>query len=172
MDFRLSSTPFWSASAFFGGWLVPAGVQAATHGACAHGSRSFSKPNPRRPEIGRSTAMITRSLCSITMIVFTCGQLLARSGGVSAEDPYDPRHVDDLPPEIRAAVAQNCNKPKAERYFAGYFSERKQIVLHFDRLRCDRRTGFCNQSGCLHQVWVFTEGRYRLLRSYYAPPGD
>jgi hypothetical protein len=34
------------------------------------------------------------------------------------------------------------------------------------------RGALCTQAGCLHQVYVSTGGRYRLLRSYYAQEGD
>jgi hypothetical protein len=41
--------------------------------------------------------------------------------------------------------------------------------VHF---RCGDRGALCTQAGCLHQVYISTGGRYRLLRSYYAPEGD
>jgi hypothetical protein len=46
------------------------------------------------------------------------------------------------------------------------------LVLHFERLRCGDRAALCTQAGCLHQVYVSTGGRYRLLRSYYAAGDD
>jgi hypothetical protein len=48
----------------------------------------------------------------------------------------------------------------------------KRIVLHFEHFVCDGDGTYCTASGCLHQVYVSTDGHYRLLRSYYAPAGD
>ena len=42
------------------------------------------------------------------------------------------------------------------------------LVLHFEHLRCGDRGARCTRAGCLHQVYTRTDGRYRLLRSYYA----
>jgi hypothetical protein len=95
-----------------------------------------------------------------------------RAGGMHAEDPWNPQHINGLPPEIRNVLGQMCAAPRAQHQFAGYFQNSRVLVLHFERLRCGDRGALCTQAGCLHQVYVSTGGRYRLLRSYYAAGDD
>ena len=95
-----------------------------------------------------------------------------RAGGIHAEDPWNPQHINVLPPEIRNALGHMCAAPRAQHQFAGYFHNSRVLVLHFEHLRCGDRGALCTQAGCLHQVYVSTCGRYRLLRSYYAAEGN
>ena len=85
-----------------------------------------------------------------------------------SEDRYNPQHIDGLPPEIRNAIYHKCSTPRALHDFASYSENMHRIVLHFEHFYCDERNAFCNASGCLHQVWVFADGHFRQLRSYYA----
>jgi hypothetical protein len=96
----------------------------------------------------------------------------ARGGGLHSEDRWNSQHIDGLPGEVRNAVARMCADSRTEHQFAGYFQNSRVLVLHFEHFRCGDRGALCTQAGCLHQVYVSTGGRYRLLRSYYAPEGD
>jgi len=96
----------------------------------------------------------------------------ARGGGMHSEDPWNPQHIDGLPSEVRNALARMCEAPRAQHQFAGYFQNSRVLVLHFEHFRCGDRGPLCTQAGCLHQVYISTGGRYRLVRSYYAPEGD
>jgi len=115
--------------------------------------------------------MFVRAIAYLAMLL-TCGQALARGSGLHSEDPYNSEHFDNLPTEIRAFILRRCTSPKALHYFAGYFDKANRIVLHFEHLHCDQTDAFCKPSGCLHQVWVFNGGQYRLMHNYYAPTGD
>jgi hypothetical protein len=95
----------------------------------------------------------------------------SRGAGLHPEDPWNPQHIEGLPPEVRNALAHMCRTPRAEHQFAGYFQNSRILVLHFEHWSCGDRP-LCTPAGCLHQVYFSTGGRYRLLRSYYAPPGD
>jgi hypothetical protein len=110
----------------------------------------------------------------LALIVFfaCCGQPLAKGGNYHSEDRYNPQHIDSLPPEIRSAIIRKCNSPKALHPFASYSQDFRRIVLHFEHFVCDGDGTYCTTLGCLHQVWVSTDGHYTLLRSYYAPAGD
>ena len=44
--------------------------------------------------------------------------------------------------------------------------------LHFEHFHCVGHATFCNQSGCLHQEYALENGRYRLVRSFYASGND
>ena len=85
---------------------------------------------------------------------------------------YNPQHIDNLPPDIRSAIYRRCSTPKALHPFASYSDDSRRIVLHFEHFVCDGDGAYCTVSGCLHQVYGSAGGRYRLLRSYYAPAGD
>jgi hypothetical protein len=92
--------------------------------------------------------------------------------GPSTPDRWNPQHVDSLPADIRNAVTRMCGQaPKAERDFTSYFENSRRIVLHFQHFRCDGRP-LCTKAGCLQQVYTFTGGHYRLLKSYYGPAGE
>jgi len=92
---------------------------------------------------------------------------------VPAHDPWSPQHIDSLPAEIRNAIApfaRACGgRLAAEHSFATYFQRgaAKLIALHFEHLSCPNRAAICKAPGCLHQVYISTGGRYRLLRSSY-----
>ena len=88
-------------------------------------------------------------------------------------DPaWNPEHIRSLPAELRNALAHMCRDSKAEHQFARYSQSLRILVLHFEHFRCGYRGARCTQAGCPHQVYTRTDGRYRLLRSYYAPEGD
>jgi hypothetical protein len=112
-----------------------------------------------------------------------CGEV--RAGQIQAVEPLmtrrrraNPQHIDSLPAEIRSAIApyaRVCGGPlAAEHSFVRYFQSgtAKLIGLHFEHLRCSNRAAVCTAAGCLHQVYISTGGRYRLLRSSYVPELD
>jgi hypothetical protein len=109
-------------------------------------------------------------------VLFACASTAsvhARSGGHSGEDRWNPEHIGQLPSEVRDAVLRLCgHSPLAEHNFATYLQNSRLIKLHFEHLRCDAHPPFCNQSGCLHQEYILTGGRYRLLRSFYGQRND
>ena len=90
-------------------------------------------------------------------------------GALHLLDPaWNPEHIRGLPAEVRNALAHMCGDPQAEHQFANYSQGSRVLVLHFEHLRCGDRAARCTRAGCLHQVYARTDGRYRLLRSYYA----
>jgi hypothetical protein len=101
----------------------------------------------------------------------------ARSS-IPADDRWNAQHIGALPPEVRDAIASYariCGGPlAAEHSFARYFQNGsvKLIGLHFEGLRCGNRDAVCKSAGCLHQVYISTGGRYRLLSSSYVPELD
>lgn len=113
--------------------------------------------------------MIVRRTAHAVMTVLLIGDAaLAKGSSYHAEDRYNPQHIQSLPPEVRASILRQCGDPKALHEFAVY-SNHDRIVLHYEHFYCQGRDSFCNASGCLHQVYVLSNGHYRLQRSYYAP---
>jgi hypothetical protein len=84
--------------------------------------------------------------------------------------PWNPEHINHLPPEIRGAVLAQCSqRPNAGHYFATSFHD--EVRLHYEHLQCDTKA-FCNGSQCLHEVYKLSAGHYRLERSFYASGND
>ena len=106
-------------------------------------------------------------LHAVVAVLLIGGSALAR-GTYRSEDRYNPQHIQQLPPEVRALIARQCDVPRALHDFAAYF-DHDRVVLHYEHFYCQGRDVFCNASGCLHQVYILSGGHYRLQRSYYAP---
>lgn len=111
--------------------------------------------------------------CALAATVFAlCLSSLPQSasshGGI-AQDPWNPAHLTNLPPEIRAEAKKweaACGAPvAAAQRFALYLTTpgTQFIALHFDDFRCRNRAVVCDASGCLHEVYVAVRGRYRKV---------
>lgn len=110
----------------------------------------------------------------IVLLLF-CNQprAFARASQVGHDDPWNPEHVEHLPPEVRNAVVRLCRyPPRAGHYFATYFDNSRVMKLHFEHLHCDGQAMFCRGDICLHQEYVSTGGHYRLMKSYYDRNSD
>jgi len=111
-----------------------------------------------------------RPFLVIALMALSVIPVRARSA-ISTEDRWNPQHIEILPAEIRqviAAHARACGGAlAADHSFVRYFQRGtvKFIGLHFEHLRCGDRRAVCTAAGCLHEVYVSTGGRYRLMRS-------
>ena len=91
-----------------------------------------------------------------------------------AKDPWNPAHLEILPSEIRARVRKleaACGGPvAAAQQFALYLTipGTQFVALHFDDFRCQNKSVLCNASGCLHEVYASSGGRYRRVLTVYA----
>jgi hypothetical protein len=98
----------------------------------------------------------------------------ANSHSGTAQDPWNPAHLEMLPPEIRADVrkweAVCGGSIAAAQRFALYLTvPRAQFVaLHYDDFRCRNKTVHCGTAGCLHEVYVSMKGRYRRVLAVHA----
>jgi hypothetical protein len=119
------------------------------------------------------TSIASRLLFAFILPSLCCSQLSAKGGNMANQDPYRTQYVESLPPEVRAALAQQCRgTAKALHHFASYTENTKRIVLRFEYFYCSSGGTFCGPSGCLHQIYVSSHGHYKLLRSYYSPAED
>jgi hypothetical protein len=97
---------------------------------------------------------------------------LSHSG--TAQDPWNPVHLKMLPPEIQADVRKwnaLCGGPvAAAQRFALYLTvpNARFVALHFDDFRCGNKAVHCGPTGCLHEVYVSTNGRYRRVLAVHA----
>jgi hypothetical protein len=118
-------------------------------------------------------------LTVIVALLVLAGSISASArSSIPADDRWNAQHIGALPPEVRNAIASYahiCGGPlAAEHSFARYYQNGnvKLIGLHFENVRCGNRGAVCKSAGCLHQVYVSTGGRYRLLSSSYVPELD
>jgi hypothetical protein len=42
-------------------------------------------------------------------------------------------------------------------------SGRRFLALHFEALSCENRAAICNAEGCLHEIYIFSSGRFRRV---------
>jgi hypothetical protein len=112
-----------------------------------------------------------RASIYLLAVLLASTQSHAKGGNIRSEDRYDPQHIENLPPEIRQQVLKLCPAPKVLHEFARYSEHLRKVVLHFEDLYCGEKP-FCGPSGCFHQTYVLSGGRYRLLKSYSAPEGN
>lgn len=118
------------------------------------------------------TGLGISAICAIGLIASQM-QCAAR-GGLSNERPWAAEHVDNLPPDLRRAVAAReaaCgNKAAAGHYFSVSIvaGGLRFISLHFEEFACSNRASVCNAQGCLHEVYLESGGRHRLVFSTHA----
>lgn len=98
----------------------------------------------------------------------------ASSYGGRAQNPWNPAHLSNLPPEMRTQAEKwkaACGAPvAAARQFALYLTtpSAQFAALHFDDFQCVNRGVVCDASGCLHEVYVKAGGRYRKVLTLHA----
>jgi hypothetical protein len=116
----------------------------------------------------------SRAITTGALLGFVChmSAAVARGSMGAADPPWNPDHINQLPPEVRNAVSHLCGPSlRAAHYFATYAENSRFLNLHFEHSQCQSQK-VCTQAGCLHQVYVLIKGRYRLLRSFYGPDND
>ena len=114
------------------------------------------------------------SVIAIALLAPTGMLQPAFSHGGLAENRWNPAHLQNLPPEIRASV-QKWNAAcggslAAAQQFALYLTVpgAQFVALHFDDFRCGNKSVHCDATGCLHEVYVATNGRYRRVLTVHA----
>lgn len=112
-------------------------------------------------------------LGSLLAAGYSCGQADGR-GSSGGENPWSAEHVGGLPADIRSAVefrAHACgNAPAARHYFSTSITAGGRLFrsLHFEDFACSDRAAVCNVNGCLHEIYLESNGRYRRVLSTYA----
>jgi hypothetical protein len=119
------------------------------------------------------------SATAAIVALITLASLLSAAGrgGMRGEDSLAAAHIEGLPPEVRDAVKRwqaACGAPlAAEHGFSRSMHDKvsgaRFVSLHFEHLRCRNRAAVCTAAGCLHEVYVSTDGHYRPALSVHAP---
>ncbi len=114
---------------------------------------------------------ISRSLLVLSAVLMLSTQSFGKGGNMRSEDRYESQHIGNLPANVRQAVLRRCPNAKALHDFSTYTDHLQVMVLHFERLYCERKS-FCGPPGCLHQTYISFHGHYRLVESHYASEGN
>ena len=91
-----------------------------------------------------------------------------------AQDRWNPAHLQNLPLEIHTVVqkweAACGGSLAAAQQFALYLTVpgAEFVALHFDDFRCGNKSVHCSPTGCLHEVYVATKGKYRRVLTVHA----
>ena len=99
------------------------------------------------------------SVIAIALLAPTGMLQPAFSHGGLAENCWNPAHLQNLPPEIRASVqkwdAACGGSLAAAQQFALYLTVpgAQFVALHFDDFRCGNKSVHCDTTGCLHEVY-------------------
>ena len=77
------------------------------------------------PRVGADMLAFHERLSAVAagiVLLLLCDLAFARGGQVGHDDPWNPEHIERLPPEVRNAVIRMCrDPPRAGHYFATYF---------------------------------------------------
>jgi hypothetical protein len=77
--------------------------------------------------------------------------------------------LDSLPTEIGAEVHRwqaTCGGTLAPGHTfvrSVEISGRRFLALHFEELSCENQAAICNAEGCLHEIYIFSGGRFRRV---------
>ncbi|HLG84426.1 MAG TPA: hypothetical protein VKY22_25740 [Bradyrhizobium sp.] len=113
------------------------------------------------------SSKVSAMTCVLLLIACAPSSALARGSGLH-DAPWNPEHIDRLPPEVRDAVLRMCRvKPDAAHYFATYLDHAKIIRLHFESFNCEGRQIYRDAGLCLHEEFTLSGAHYRQTRSYY-----
>jgi hypothetical protein len=117
--------------------------------------------------------MIVRTLL-LALCLLLCRELPAVSKGSAAnkEDPWDPRHIDNLPAEIRQYITGICKGPaRAQHDFATYSPREKRWRINLEYLRCNGLGEYRRGNQCLDVDFVEVGSRFRLSERKYRDCG-
>ncbi|HBP84642.1 MAG: hypothetical protein CL533_21785 [Afipia sp.] len=111
--------------------------------------------------------------CLLIEVAFFQGLAVALGSSSSHDEPWNPDHIDRLPPDVRNVLLHSCRgRIQAAHYFATYLDHARTVRLHFENLRCDGEQRFKRRDSCLHEEFVAFGAGHRLMKRYYAPCND
>ncbi|MDI3566838.1 hypothetical protein [Bradyrhizobium sp. Arg816] len=117
--------------------------------------------------------MTVRTLL-LALCLLICSELPAVSKGSAAnkEDPWDPRHIDDLPAEVRQYITGVCKGPaRAQHGFATYSPREKRWRINLEYLQCNGLGEYRRGNQCLDVDFVEVGSLFRLAGKQYRDCG-
>ncbi|CCE01682.1 conserved exported hypothetical protein [Bradyrhizobium sp. STM 3809] len=117
--------------------------------------------------------LVLPAICLAIAAAFSQGAAIARGSAGSHDGPWNPDHIDQLPPDVRNEVLHSCpGHVQATHYFATYLDHAQRIRLHFENLRCDGEPVGKRGDSCLHEEFVAFGAHHHPMKRYYAPCND
>jgi hypothetical protein len=113
--------------------------------------------------------MTVRTLL-LALCLLLCSELPAVSKGsaVNKEDPWDPRHINNLPADVRQYIAGICKgSSQAQHDFATYSPHEKRWRINLEYLRCNGLGKYRRGNQCLDVDFVEVGSRFRLAGKQY-----
>ena len=88
------------------------------------------------------------------------------------DDPWNPQHIDALPPDIRHFIAAICKgSAKAQHDFATYSPTERRWRINLEYLRCDGLRDFRRGHQCVDVDFIQVGSRFRLTSKQYRECG-
>jgi hypothetical protein len=117
--------------------------------------------------------MIVRALL-LGLSLLLCGELpaSARASAANKEAPWDPRHINDLPVEVRHYIAGICKgPPKAQHDFATYSPYEHRWRINLEYLECNGLGEYRRGNECLDVDFVEVHSQFRIVSKQYRECG-
>jgi hypothetical protein len=134
--------------------------------------REFNCPTQSLENAVNSSRLISTIAVALLCLSGISQPAFSHSG--VAQDRWNPAHLRNLPPEIRAVVqkweAACGGSIAAAQQFALYLTVpgAEFVALHFDDFRCGNKSVHCGTTGCLHEVYLAKKGQYRRVLAVHA----
>ena len=97
---------------------------------------------------------------------------ISKGSNVVRDEPWNPEHIGNLPPEIRQYIAGICKgPPSAQHDFATYLPSEKRWRINLEYLHCDGLGPYRRGNLCLDVDFVAAGSHFRLARKSYASCG-
>src|SRR6185437_10768736 len=120
---------------------------------------------------GRQQGALRSGICTFSEIIFVEDRMIVRilllayslllaselpaASQQPKDDPWNPHHIDALPPDIRHYIAAICKGPaKAQHDFSTYSPTERRWRINLEYLRCDGLRDFRRGHQCLDVDFV------------------
>jgi hypothetical protein len=96
---------------------------------------------------------------------FTAPIGASHASEINREGVWDPRHIDNLPPDVRHYISNICKGPaRAQHDFATYLPSEHRWRINLEYLHCDGLERYRQDNQCLDVDFV-EKGSHFLLAS-------
>lgn len=111
-------------------------------------------------------------ICAVVAVVLFGLMAHADASDINKQDPWDPRHIDNLPPEVRHYIAGICKgSARAQHDFATYSPADKRWRINLEYLRCEGLDRFRQNDQCLDVDFVETGAHFHLANKQFRTCG-
>lgn len=109
---------------------------------------------------------------ALCLVLLSIPPALSMGSVGNKHDPFDPNHINLLPPDVRRYIAGICKgTPVAQHDFATYSPQEKRWRINLEYLQCGVIGEYRRGNQCLDVDFVATGAHFRLVRKTYAACG-